>query len=379
MRGYRRKDASGDKMDSKSIVLMVAVMMVATVAIGAAGSLQADTADSQDAATFNVSFKGNGAEGFQSKEVNAYDGYQAVEAAAQSLGYTVETSSGNDAWYVTYYPGTVYEYREPNPNYGVLESITENSTQNSISSYHIYAYCVKTSVVNEVTITSSGWYDALDALGWMHPYEDYSAYFQDDGDKYSLAVSNIAICYGEATDAQLSALTIKDLVTIDRNDSAYRYSFNVSGTNMEPFADLTVTTWDDDDEDYVDYVIPAGTSIQATVIYGWGSNAFEALKDALGSSNVIGQEEYAIQNENSDGSTYYTFYSWMDTILGSGTESSFTETTSTYRYWASYTDPSYSQSSYCSYTFGYYSGLSGAPNACNDFGLRYEEATYTIA
>ncbi len=343
-------------------VAVIAMMACAIIPVAAMGDSDAVS----DSDTISVSYMGQGASDFTTKTTTAYDMYQAVVAVDESLGFTANVSTANQSWVSGY---------NPNIDYGTIDSIAVGGVVTDISNYHIYAYCTKTTSGG---VETTGWYDALDALGWMHPYEDYSAYFTVGSDKYSLAVANIAISYGAATSDQLAAITVKDLVTVARYDSAYQYSFRISGTGMNAFSGVTVTV-EDEYGDFDDtYVIPGGTSIDATTIYGWGSNAYEALKDALGASNVIGQEEYAILHTNADGTTYYTYYSWMDTILGSGTESSFTETTSTYKYWASYTDPSYSAASYCSYTFGYYSGIAGAPNTCSDFGLKYESTTYSL-
>ena len=102
------------------------------------------------------------------------------------------------------------------------------------------------------------------------------------------------------------------------------------------------------------------------------------MKNALGSSNVIGQETVTKINPNADGSTYLTYYSWMDKVLGSGTISN-SETnpdgsvTTTYKYWASYT----STGAYLQYTLGYYSGIAGASNQGVDFRYYYEESVWT--
>ncbi len=357
------------------MILAVAVVaMMACAVIPIASMEGADSDAVSTSGTISVSYMGDGATDFTTQTTTAYDMYQAVVAVDESLGFTANVSEANQSWVSGY---------NPNINYGTIDTITDDDVTTDISSYHIYAYCTKTTVVDDVEVTTTGWYDALDAIGWMHPYSDYSAYFTVDSDKYSLAVANIAISYGAATSNQLNAITVKDLVTVARYDSAYQYSFNISGTGLNAISGADVTIYDDD-EGFITSTLT--TSVQSGVnvlaeqmIYGWGSNAYEALKDALGSDNVVGQEEYAVLHTNSDGSTYYTYYSWMDTILGSGTESSFTETTSTYKYWASYTSQTYDASSYCAYTFGYYSGVSGAPNAYSDFGLRYETSTYSMA
>lgn len=358
-------------MKDKMILAVAVIAMMACAVIPIASMDGADSDAVSTSGTISVSYMGQDASVFTTETTTAYDMYQAVVALDESLGFTANVSEANQSWVSGY---------NPNIDYGTIDTITDDGVTTDISSYHIYAYCTKTTSGG---VETTGWYDALDALGWMHPYEDYSAYFTVGSDKYSLAVANIAISYGAASANQLSAITVKDLVPVSRYDSAYQYSFNISGTGLNAIAGADVTVYDDDDGFITSTLTTAvqdGVNVLAEQrIYGWGSNAYEALKDALGSDNVVGQEEYAIQHTNSDGSTYYTFYSWMDTILGSGTESSFTETTSTYKYWASYTDSSYSATSYCSYTFGYYSGESGAPNACTDFGLRYETSTYSTA
>ncbi len=357
-------------------------MAVATLMVVAAFALVVDSdvdATGTPAGNFQVSFMGHGDSSFASKTVSAYDGYQAVTAADADLGFTANASAANALWYVVYYEGTAYEYRDCNIDYGTLSSIDEadadgTSTNYPISDYHIYAYGAKTTTDG----ISTEWFEIIPAIGWMHPYSDYSAYYTDPNSNgavtYSLAVSNIAISHGIATPEQLNGIATIGNTPVSKYNGAYQYSFKISGTGLKSFSDVSVTM--KDEEGFYDDVIEGGTSIAETTIYGWGSNAYEALKDALGISNVNGQSEYAKVHENSDGSMYYTYYSWIQDILGSGTESSSTGTSTTYKYWASYTSPSCTSDSYCLYTFGYYSGITGAPNSVSDFGLRYEVSTY---
>lgn len=375
-------------MNTKLISVMVAILMIATAASFVIGTdADADTPDGSVA----VSFKGQGASTFTTTTVVAYDAYQAVIAADATLGFTAAATTDNAKWNVQEGSGSS-TYYNPNVDYGTLSTITESSTTNSISSYHIYVYTTKTtSVTSNGTTTSTsttGWFEpssaSTSALGWIHPYADYSAYITDDSASttnttitYSLASANIAISYGEATAAQLNSISRTNTTTIAQYTDAYQYSFTISGTGLKAFSGVSVIIQDEDGEfttGTLSTYVPSGTNVvtlDAVTIYGWGSNAFEALKNALGASNVVGQGEDQTLRTSSSGSTYYTYYSWMDTILGSGTESSFTSSSSTYSYWSSYIG-----SDYCDYTLGYYSGISGAYNSASNFVLTYVTSTY---
>ncbi len=358
-------------MKSKFIVVLVASLMIATFGMVMIGSADSD-GDVSDTGTISVSYKGPEATSFLTATTTAYDMYQAVTAVDSVLGFTANVSETNQSWVSGY---------NPNINYGTIDSITDDGTEINISNYHIYVYGVKTSTVNNVTVTTSGWYDALAAIGWMHPYADYSAYYMNGNDKCSLAVANIAISYGDAS-SLLSSIQTKSLVTIEQYDETYEYSFKISGNGLNAISGVSVITYNEESASYEVGTLATttdadnNTSLAEQTIYGWGSNAYEALKNALGATNVIGQELYAELHTNANGSTYYTYYSWIDYILGSGTVSTFTDTSSTYSYWSSYTGTTLDATSYCSYTFGYYSGIAGAQNICSDFVLKYDTSTY---
>lgn len=342
-------------MNSKIMATMASLMMVVVAFAGVSALI-----DSSDAATSNdgivdVYFKGPTGD-LASTTVTAYDLYQAVTVADSTLGFTAES---NDSSWNQLEGEAPYQYYNPDQNYGTLSGITIGDSTISISAFTVYVY---NTAVNS---TAYSWNVANPAIGWYHPYSDYSAFYTSGTTNYSMASAAIAIIYvtETTTESVLDNTTPKTPVTVTDDDS-FKYTFTIKSNHALSFGNVNVKIEEDGIID--DGVLNTSNIRSGMTIVGWGSNAYEALKNALGSTNVEGQSEYALLIVT-DTSSYYKYYSWLGPVLGADTDTTVNADGSyTYKYWSSYVGDQY-----CEYTFGYYSSIAGAPNSGNSFTLHY--------
>mgnify|MGYP006903489807 CR=1 FL=1 len=342
---------------SKKISLMVAVMMVAVVAFSVvqiSDDYDASVAESTTGQVKVYYYDGN----WSSNTVNAFDLYQAISIAtsgSDKLNCIVSFADGADSWKKT--SGTApYTYEEPNENYGKI------ATVNGSTSFSIFVY------------VDGSWSVANSALGWYRPFSDYEIVFPDvtttpwsEGTDSAIC-ANVAIVSSVVSSIPDGANGMIQPTDVDTNNSAFSYSFFIkdsTGTVSVP-SDVSVTylkedgTWGTKNLD--NSAISNGITIR-----GYGSDAYSALKDAL-YGEVSGQDTTFILNLSQYGSEYYTYYSWIDEILGYGTETlTNSDGSTTYRYWASYT----SDNVYLNFNFGYYTGLSSLYESGNNFMLVY--------
>lgn len=345
-------------MNNKVVLAVIAIVLVA-VPLSFASVSDADTSDSGN---INVYYYTN-SNNYSTVTVDAYDAYQALKEAQTGLGYTItaEVTTGtdyygntitynDDLWYVDF-----ITYTDINAGYGTLATINGQSASN----YDIYIS------------TGTTWALAEDALGWYRPYSDYASsviFDVDAEDDVYAGASNIAIVPSGVTPVvPIGDDALMPLTQVTRT-SEYRYSFYIQDDTQT----VTVPAGTDVVMDYygIDLVTEFNTDAlrQGMSIVGYGSDAYQALVDALG-DNLIGQ---MMVTDDSQG--YTTYYSWMGSIFDAETEYNYDADTglTEYIYWSSYTGGG----DYLMYTLGYYSGLDGAPNAGNSFRIIYESMTY---
>lgn len=356
-------------MNSKMMAVVMSIVVV--LSCTSVVSLMDADADTDEAANVNVYYY-TSATDYCKTSVYAYDLYQAVVTASSSLDFSIETATIVEEDYYGYtvtYEGhswnawhdatTIgdpesYSYWDVNPYYGTLSKINGSD----IDSYSIYVY------------TSEGWEIADPAIGWYRPFQDYAdtAVFED-GD--SAGAANILIAPSSLGYDDISFPTDTIGFTQIGTTSEYRYTFYIQGDSNEmeiPDDGISVTT-DVGGSDY-NTTIYASSIDNGVTIVGYGSDAYLALLNALGSDNFVGQDVRSDDNDD-----YTTYYSWMDNIFGVSTQYSTEEEDSgywsNYDYWASYT----SNNVYLDYTLGYYSGLSGAANTGTSFKIIYEQSS----
>ena len=289
--------------------------------------------------------------------VAAYDLKQAVDAASNTLGYSLTYATGAAVWT----DGT-----NPSVNYGEIAAVNNSAT------FTVFVY----------DNTNSQWIEAQTAIGWYRPFADYASTTFPDGS--SAGAANIAIVPGTVTmnngvpvipAGAAAELAMVGLTQITQT-AEYRYCFHLRDmtSSIEIPDDYEVLVYNG--RAFVTDTLTATDLVGGIVVYGYGSDGYQALKNAL-PGQVVGQEVTFELHTNPNNTTYYTFYSWMDTVLGAGTESEFGSNYSTYTYWASYicnlTNP---DTDYLQYTLGYYSKLVGNYNPMCGFTYRYEVSTY---
>ncbi len=341
-------------MNYKIIVAAAVVLMM--VALPFAVMDDGSDAASGTNAVGSVNVYYADAEGVDYVTVQAFDLYQALVAAEDDLGLTINFEPGADSW-----NQDEGGYYNPNENYGAIGSI--QLSDGGYIAYDVFVY-------NPIEVR---WNYAEDAIGWYRPFADYA----------NTVTFNSGVCAGSANiaivrgDYDLTTITNLQPLTEISESSTFRYSFYLkddSGTvNVPDNTTVTVRTIS-----YTTITLTNAMLQSGIVIYGYGSDAYLALMDAVGvnqnnASNLIGQTATFVLNGTGD-SQYYTYYSWMDTLFGSGTETTYNDDGSTtYLYWSSYTaETGY----YLDYTLGYYSSLTGAYNSGADFSIVYESMTY---
>lgn len=334
-------------MNKQLYALISAVLMVAVgcaVLVGATDDSSAACTDCNCVDPANVTVTGSvnvyyySENGWDNRTVAAYDLKQAVDAAASALGYDLTYTNGADSWVSGW---------DPSINYGQIATLDESST------FTVFVY-------ND----AQGWIVAQDAIGWYRPFSDYASVTFPNGS--SAGAANIALVPAAVTAIPAGTTGMIGLTQVTET-AEYRYCFHLQANSVVVPAGVTVVVYDEDDEEYVEKTLTTNMLRVGIVIYGYGSDGYQALKNAL-PGQVNGQNKTFI-----DQGGYYTFYSWMDSVLGAGTVSEFGEDYSRYTYWASY---SCDGADYLSFTLGYYSLLKGGYNPACGFTYHYEVSTY---
>jgi len=309
-------------MKTKAFAIMAAVMMLAV-----AGIAVVEVSDKSDATTIagtvKVYYYDEANTQWGSKTETAYNLYIAADNAASTLGYTISTN--NSVWKSGY---------NPDKDYGLITAI------NSSSNFKIYGYNNADSAWNDITNYP---------LGWFRPYEDYTAV---NVDGHYAAYANVAIVTQNGQGTYYDYTTITGMIDLTevQDDSDFLCSFYLAdatgrvsipaGTQVKVFNGTTyeyqtITTQDIED---------------GITVYGYGSDAYLALLDAVGAS-LSGQMTAYIAHTG-----YYTYYSWMNTLFGIGTTSTTQSGVTTYYYWEALDPNAVSPGDeYLQWTLGYYS------------------------
>lgn len=317
------------------LIAMIMIVIAGTVLVSDQSSADSDVAVSPG--NVKVNYNATGTSTWSTTTVDAYNIYLAVYGAKDILGYAFTTTGANTQWDVD-----EGGYSNPNKEYGLIDQF------NGSSSFSIMGF----------DSVDAEWQDITDvALGWLRPYADYSAV--EVSGAPSSAYANIAIIQGAATVASINQF---EPLTVVEGDSDYLYAFTLvdssatvsvpAGTQVKVMSDSGLVM-----QDLTSEQLQTGI-----VVYGYGSDAYLALKDAVGSS-LQGQMESWINHGG-----YYTYYSWMTSLFGVGTSSvTGDDGTVEYHYWASYD----SNGGYLNWTLGYYSAAHFGSNVETVFSIIY--------
>ncbi|MCQ2070056.1 MAG: hypothetical protein MJZ68_02885, partial [archaeon] len=222
-----------------------------------------------------------------------------------------------DGDYVKQYTNSYGAYDDLNPEYGKVTAI--GNVVNSDSAVWNVAY-----------YKGNEWNVATCTLGYISPFADAFC-----------ASANVALYYGDVTLSVIADHASNSASLITPLGADYLYSFNIKiSTNDMPIIaqNTMVQVLDNHKLQYID--LTADMLRSGVTIYGYGSNAYAALKNAVGAANITGEESYA------------TYYGWINTLFGLGTVSG-----SNYIYWNQYIAPN----TYSSFSMGYYSTITGVP------------------
>ena len=295
--------------NGKIMAIAAALMMMAacTIVVGTS-----DDSDALSAGSMNIYiYDGEGWCDYLSVE-----GYNALEALMSIDGIDVDA----DDEYIIELTNLYGTYDDINLYYGELNSINEIEADE----YNVW----------NIFIYQSGWVVAPTTLGFIQPFSDAAC-----------ASANVVLYYG--TQASNVPTDVVNHVSspaslIIPSGSNYKFTFELkiqSGAGTPTIANNTSVT-------YIENGIESTKTLTASDLYtgitvvGYGSNAYAALKNAIGTANVVGSENPG------------AYYGWITTIFSLGTVSGLN-----YTYWATY----FSDNSYTSFGLGAYSTLENVP------------------
>lgn len=273
--------------------------------------LSAEDSDATAAGSMNIHIiNGNDSDSYYN-----VSGYNALQALMSISGVTVVA---DDDYIIKLHNNYGY-YDDINLNYGNLTSIN-NVPNTSTDVWNIFIY-------------QSDWIISPVSLGFIQPFAGAAC-----------ASADIVLYYGEeATDVpdEIYDIEAEDNLIVP-SGSNYRYTFELkiqAGAGTPTIATGTTVT-------YVSNGIESTKTLDSSdlsngiIVVGYGSNAYAALKDAIGYANVSGTEAAGAYN------------GWINTIFGLGTVPG-----NNYTYWATY----FADNSYTPFVLGAYSSLSNVP------------------
>lgn len=326
-------------MNKKRMLAVFLAAIMLAVAFGSIIQISDDasaTNDTQSQGNVKVYYYNTEAQAWRDSTQTAYNLYLAVYGALDDLGYTMTTTAANTQWFKE-----EVGYSNPNINYGLIDEI------NGSGSFTIKGY----------NNTNSQWEDITNVpLGWLRPFADYSVV--DVGGHYSV-YANVAIYSGnqncDAIQGMIQPVQVQGndtyLCSFDLYDAAGSIVVPI-GTQVKTMVGGVIQT----------VYLTSDMLLNGVTVYGYGSDAYLALKDAVGIS-LVGQTDAWINHGD-----YYTYYSWMDSLFGVGTSSETVDGETIYHYWASYD----SNEAYLDWTFGYYSAVHfDSANVKTSFTIMY--------
>lgn len=289
------------------------VMAFALALFAIAGSFALMGADDSDAASLgqtNVYIY----DGSTWSDHPGMAGYNALQAL-QATGKTIVA----DTDYILEKQNDWGAYTEINSNYGNVTSIGD-VPENASNVWNVFVY-------------NNGWAVGIDAIGFITPFSDGAA-----------PSAEVVLYYGADTETVPAA--VSGHVTSPANPMAiqmnanfmYTFELKVSATGYTPVVSagtrvLTMTGEVD---------LTSDNLTSGITVIGFGSNAYAALKNAVGASNIIATE------------TPGAYYGWISELFGLTTVTAGSD----YVYWTQNT----ASGSYLSFNLGAYSAMSDVPS-----------------
>ncbi len=317
---------------------IMAIALALCAVMGSFALIGADDSDAVSAGQTNVYIY----DGSQWSDHTGMAGYNALQAL-QATGKTIVA----DTDYILEKENEWGPYTEMNSNYGNVTSIGGVAEDGS-NVWNVFVY-------------NNGWSVGIDAIGFITPFSDGAApsanvvlYYGADAEAVPAAVSNHVTSYADLIDpVGNDAYAVEFLLRVDTNDELSI----VEGT--------TVEYYDTDEEEWVVKILEASDLADGITIRGYGSNAYAALKDAIGAGNISATEAPG------------AYYGWMNSMFGLGTVSG-----ANYVYWVQ-NGVDEGVVNYLSFNLGAYSTLDNVASdegydfTCGGFQLIYQEYIYS--
>lgn len=324
-------------MNNKMISFAIAAVFVMGAFLVAADS---EESDAIAAGTMNIHVY----DGSSWTDYTNLSGYNALQALQSSTAtFTGATHDGYlSTDYVIQKSNEWGSYDEINENYGDLLTVNGVTETGSM-------------VWNTFYYDGSDWQVGPAAIGFIVPFTDGA-----------LASANVVLYYGEVQEDIPDELEIiddfADMITPAGSDYEYTFYLKVSAENYAPsISSNTNVSYKAADGSWNQKILESSDVINGITVRGYGSNAYSALKSALGSTNVVGTDSYG------------PYCGWINSIFGLTTVSG-----ATYTYWIQNTI----SGSYTAFNLGAYSGLDNVPADGyimqeSSFSLIYDSYNYS--
>ncbi len=322
-------------MNSKIMALIAAVCVFA----GAFAVISADDSEAATAGQMNVYIY----DGSEWTDYVGMPGYNALQAL-QATGETIVA----DTDYILEKENEWGPYTEMNGNYGDVTSIG-GVTEDASNVWNVFIY-------------NDGWSVGIDAIGYITPFTDGAA-----------PSANIVLYYGADTETVPTSVSshvtnLASLINpVGNEDYMVEFYLKIDALGYSPYiANGTEVTYYDENINYYDTkTLTASDLYNGITIVGYGSNAYAALKNAVGADNIDATEVAG------------PYYGWLNTLFNMGTISGMN-----YTYWVQ-NGVWGNDATYLSYNLGAYSPLDNAPTdgteefTCTEFQLIYSEYSFS--
>lgn len=301
--------------------------LAAMFVVGAfAVTLGSDDSEAVEAGLMNI-YVYDGEEWTDYTNLSGYNALQALQASAATFtpaSHTEGSLSFLSTDYIIQKSNSWGSYDEINSNYGDLLTVND-VTEADGDVWNTFYY-------------NNGWKVGPAAIGFIVPFTDGA-----------VASANVVLYYGAAATAvpadvttYMADKTLMGMITPSGSNYAFEFNLSVAQSYTPTVTGApTVEYYNNSTNTWSTKELTSDDLKNGIKIRGYGSNAYAALKSAVGSANISATE------------TPGPYYGWFSTFFGLTT----VPDGSTYHYWSQYT----SAGSYLSFNLGAYSTLSNVP------------------
>lgn len=318
---------------------IMAIALALCAVMGSFALIGADDSDAVSAGQTNVYIY----DGSQWSDHTGMAGYNALQAL-QATGKTIVA----DTDYILEKENEWGPYTEMNSNYGNVTSI-DGVAENESNVWNVFVY-------------NNGWSVGIDAIGFITPFSDGAA-----------PSANVVLYYGADTETVPSTVAshvtgYADLIDpVGNEDYAFEFYLKIDAAGYTPVIapGSEVTYYDELMLMWSAKELSASDLANGITVKGYGSNAYAALKNAIGEDNISATESPG------------AYYGWLNSMFGLGTVSG-----ANYVYWVQ-NGVDDGIVNYLSFNFGAYSTLDNVTSddgydfTCSGFQLIYQEYIYS--